>query len=143
MAFCETEKDWTITLTPDGSAESEILSFHVEIDHNGKITGKVFDSDNQVMSDLEGNCVVKPFPGLPEISVMSFVFRARQDNKELAAHLSGIAFHPSSTSSNPDFEGRYILYIPDETTPAPGTGEFQTIPLGDTGDTGTGSGSQT
>lgn len=146
MAFCDTH-NWRMKLILDKMSDSfEMLELILVIDSgSGKIKGTVEDSKHKVMSELAGQCSAMKRTGLPPEALMSFIFHVTKGGIKRGLHLSGVAFNePGKTA--PSFEGRFILFTPDQQTPPVpnlATGQLQTIPLGDTGDTGTGSGSQT
>lgn len=151
MAFCETNKRWTMTLTLDGDANPghvETLAFDVMIT-NGVITGTVHVSafGGPQMSELKGRCNPRvELSGVPLVSHMSFIFRVKKGATERGIHMAGIAYNPTGISTfNPFFSGTWRTFAPDANTPSSGgAGELQALELAaDPGETGTGTGNQT
>jgi hypothetical protein len=153
MAFCETGKRWTMTLVRDGDSDPahvEILFFtDVTIDENGVITGgvvRVADVGGPLMSQLRGRCKTTELAGLPLVSRMNFIFRAKKGATERGIHMSGIAYNRTATVLfDPSFSGTWRTFTPDANTPpSAGAGELQSLVLAaDPGETGTGNGNQT
>ena len=136
MAFCDA-RDWEMLLNFDGSADSEALVFRLAAGNVGQV-----DVSSVKMSDLRWTCLpVGQFGQQKAKALLSFVFRFRRAGKEFGVMMAGFA-HVNDINLV-SFRGRFRTFTLDGKVPAAGGAELQVLALGDPGDTGTGTGTQT
>ena len=105
---------------------------------NGEIKGDVEDPLGTNISDLGGACGPFKTGGVPDMAVISFVFRLKDVGSEIGIFMTGFAF--IGTSGKAEFRGRWIAFPPGAGTPSAGSASLF---LPAEGDTGTGTGQQT
>jgi hypothetical protein len=140
MAACD-NRPWDITLVldRDPTIVERLFFRNVRID-NGVIRGDVEKPVGTKISDLIGTCGPFVQGSAPNLSSMTFVFRLRDANREVAICLPGVAF--VRAANNPvEFMGKFFAFPPGADTPNAVQANNLLIP-GD-GDTGTGTGTQT
>jgi hypothetical protein len=135
MAFCDL-RTWQMTLRFDDQADPETLDFVLETGGVGRV-----NVSNVRMSNLRWTCVTHGQFGQPDAKALfRFVFRFRRQGKEFGVMMAGFA-HLISTTVR--FRGGFRTFNLDNRVPQPGTAELQILTLGEPGDTGTGTGTQT
>jgi hypothetical protein len=137
MAFCDI-RDWEMNLNFDSSpTDPETLIFKLAAGGAGQV-----EVSNVRMSDLRWTCLpVGQFGQQRAKALLSFVFRFRRAGKEFGVMMAGFA-HVNDINLV-SFRGRFRTFTLDSKVPAAGGGELQVLALGDPGDTGTGTGTQT
>ncbi len=137
MAFCDV-RDWEMNLNFDNSGtDPETLIFRLAAGGGGRV-----DVSNVRMSDLRWTCASVGTPGEANAkALLSFVFRFRRAGKEFGAMMAGFA-HVNEINLV-TFRGRFRTFNLDNRLPAAGNGQLQVLALGEAGDTGTGTGTQT
>lgn len=141
MPFCATSQ-WDMEFIRDREpAQVERCRLVLNV-VNGEITGDLLNSNRVRISKIRGRCDPMALPGTAETARMSMVFRFKRGAVERGILISGFAFR-ANPDAQAEFQGRYRVFEVDPDLPTLGTGELLRIAAGDTGDTGTGSGSQT
>ena len=133
---------WDMSIFFDDAAQTIISRpFFRDVRVNGGvITGRVVDENDTPISDLGGFCVPIPDINIPEVSQMTFLFRLRDAASEIGIFLIGHAFTRTGAPVA-EFKGKWIAHPPGPNTPL--AAELVTFVLPRSGDTGTGTGTQT
>lgn len=137
MPVCSA-KDWTIDLIASSGAVIARPVFTNVTISGGIISGDVHLPIGTRISGLAGLCV--PIIGFPDIAVVTFRFRLRDANSEIAILMSGIGFVPSG-QQDAEFTGTWLAHPPASDTPL--ADQMVALILPGSGDTGTGTGMQT
>lgn len=104
----------------------------------GKITGDVHLPIGTRISRLEGECT--PLTGLADIAAVTFRFRLKDAAGEIGILMSGVGFVKTG-ATDAEFRGAWIAHTPVADTPAADKLVVFVIP--GSGDTGSGTGTQT
>jgi len=132
---------WDMNLDDaSGNQVARPLFRNIQIVNGVIISGEVQLQPGHIVSQLRGFCVPFPDLGIPEVSMLTFLFRLKNISAQVGIFLTGLGFNETG-STKASFEGKWIAHRPGPHTPA--SGELVTFALPGSGDTGSGSGTQT
>ncbi len=133
MSICAVES-WRMDLLKYGSRDPVTFKFRdVRVD-NEDITGRVYDSNDHFVSELNGTC--SPFDHRENVARMLFLFTVP------GADIVLLGLGSLDRNSTPIFRGGFVALAPTSQTASTSQTRSAVPVIFDPGDTGTGTGMQ-